>query len=144
MSANIQTSQAKQKDYYDAGRSTAPTYNEGDLIKITRTNFNNKGNSTKLLSKFVSPLRIKDVLGNDRYKIAEIPGFSTRKNKFESVVAFDRIRPWINIKSSHVNNKNLSSSVCGSSTSSESNDIDDRNIPTENHHHNNVSGSETK
>lgn len=142
VSANIHTSQAKQKENYDAGRAIAPTYNKGDLVKITRTNFNNKGNSTKLLSKFIGPFKIVEVLGNDRYKIAEIPGFSNRKHKFESVVAFDRIRPWININSSHVNDNNILSSK--SSTSSESEDIDDDNKQTEDQQPNNASESDTK
>lgn len=142
VSANIHTSQAKQKENYDAGRAIAPTYNKGELVKITRTNFNNKGNSTKLLSKFIGPFKIVEVLGNDRYKIAEIPGFSNRKHKFESVVAFDRIRPWININSSHVNDNNILSSK--SSTSSESEDIDDDNKQTEDQQPNNASESDTK
>lgn len=99
ISTNIQASQDKQKRQHDAGRAPATIYKEGDLVKITRTNFYNKGNSTKLLSKFVGPYKILEVLGNDRYKIVEIPGFTKKRKSYQSVVAADRIRPWINISS---------------------------------------------
>lgn len=115
ISANIEADQVRQKDRHDAGRAPATVYREGDLIKITRTQFYNKGNSTKLMSKFVGPFKIIEVLGNDRYKIADIPGFNKKKRIFESVVAADRIRPWINL------NKEPESS----SSSDESRDSDD-------------------
>lgn len=99
ISTNIQACQEKQKRQHDAGRAPATVYKKDDLIKITRTNFYNKGNSTKLLSKFVGPYKILEVLGNDRYKITEIPGFNKKRRSYESVVAADRIRPWINISS---------------------------------------------
>lgn len=118
-SVNIQASQAKQKSYYDAGRTLALTYNIGDLIKLTRTNFSNKGKSTKLMSKFIGPFKIIGVLGNDRYRIAEIPGFSKRRNKYESVVAHDRIRPWININSPLVENVEPSDNKSDSSSNSD-------------------------
>lgn len=66
------------------------------MIKITRTNFNNKGNSLKLLSKFIGPYKITEVY-NDRYKIAEIPGFTKGRNTFKTLVSADRLRHWISI-----------------------------------------------
>lgn len=50
---NIQSSQEKQKRQYDADRVPAAVYSKGDLVKITRTNFKNHGNSKKILSKFI-------------------------------------------------------------------------------------------
>ncbi|KAL4708399.1 hypothetical protein ACJJTC_019635 [Scirpophaga incertulas] len=93
----LQKFEIKQKARYDVGRAPAVVFSEGDLVKISRTNYYNKGNSSKLLSKFIGPFRIIKVLGNDRYQIANIPGFGKNKRKFESVVASDRIRPWVNI-----------------------------------------------
>lgn len=122
--ANIESSQAKQKQKYDQNRIPAPTYKAGDLIKITRTNFNNKGNSTKLMSKFIGPYKIAEVLGNDRYKIVDIPGFSKRKNKFDSVVAVDRIRPWISINMVNKNDDVEPVANSSSSSDSESNNSD--------------------
>ncbi|KAL4718308.1 hypothetical protein ACJJTC_008649 [Scirpophaga incertulas] len=95
--SNIKITQKKQKARYDVGRAPAVVFSEGDLVKISRTNYYNKGNSSKLLSKFIGPFRIIKVHGNDRYQIANIPGFGKNKRKFESVVASDRIRPWVNI-----------------------------------------------
>ncbi|XP_026743332.1 uncharacterized protein K02A2.6-like [Trichoplusia ni] len=122
--ANIESSQAKQKQKYDQNRIPAPTYKAGDLIKITRTNFNNKGNSTKLMSKFIGPYKIAEALGNDRYKVVDIPGFSKRKNKFDSVVAVDRIRPWISINMAEKNYDVDPVANSSSSSDSESNNSD--------------------
>lgn len=97
ISSNIKKDQEKQKNRYNSGRAPAVIFEEGDLIKLTRTNFYNQGKSTKLVSKFIGPYTIIKALGNDRYKIADIPGFG-KKRSFESVVAADRMRPWINKK----------------------------------------------
>ncbi|CAK1603777.1 unnamed protein product [Parnassius mnemosyne] len=98
ISENIEKEQAKQKDRYDANRVPATKYAVGDLVKISRNNFDNDKKSTKLLSKFVGPYKITEVLGNDRYKIADVPGFSKKGKLYTTVIAADRIRPWIHIK----------------------------------------------
>lgn len=126
ISSNIRSSQEKQKQNYDVGRIPAPTYKEGDLIKITRTNFNNKGNSTKLMSKYIGPFKIAQLLGNDRYKIVGIPGLTKRNNKFETVVAADRIRPWININSSTSSSQQNSSNRSSNSTNTSSSEDNDK------------------
>lgn len=99
--SNIRVSQERQKKAYDSRRLPAITYREGDLIKITKTNFNNDGKSKKLMPKFIGPYKVTKCLGNDRYEISNIPGFSTKK--YHSVVAVDRMRPWINIQSLEIN-----------------------------------------
>lgn len=126
VSSNIKNKQDKQKRQYDAERTPATVYKEGDLIKITRTNYYNQGNSSKLLSKFIGPFKIVQSLGNDRYKIAGIPGFSTNKRSFESVVAADRIRPWININHANIRNSIDNNIHSDLNTSS---DDDDDNLP---------------
>ncbi|KAL4712860.1 hypothetical protein ACJJTC_011930 [Scirpophaga incertulas] len=55
----------------------------------------------------------------------EIPGFSTRKNKFESVIAVDRIRPWINI---NIPDQNHDENEITDSSSSVSENELDKNI----------------
>lgn len=62
---------------------------------MARSNFYNKGNSTKLLSKYTGPYKIEKALGNDRYLIRNILGFNKKSKLTETVVAADRIRPWI-------------------------------------------------
>lgn len=140
VSANIKASQEKQKRRYDAGRTPAVVYKEGDLVKITRTNFYNKGSSTKLLSKFIGPYKIAKVLGNDRYKLIDIPGFNHKKRFFETVVAADRIRPWINIKalsSDYDNNSTCSSESSGSDSDDDVPLSELRHNKTSNKLHNN-------
>lgn len=48
----IDVEQEKQKKYYDKGRRPARQYTKGELIKITKTNFNNDGKSKKLLPSY--------------------------------------------------------------------------------------------
>lgn len=93
----IVSEQIKQKEYYDQGRRPARLYNEGDLVKITKTSFNNDGKSKKLLPSYIGPYRVTKVLGNDRYKVSSIPGFSNIKRKRKTTVAADRIKPWVHV-----------------------------------------------
>lgn len=118
---NISIDQEKQKRRHDSGRVPAVVYKKGNLVKISRTNFHNKGNSSKLLSKFIGPYRIVNCLGNDRYKITDIPGFNRKRKPFESVVAADRVRPWINTKVAEISSE--------SSNNSSNNEDSDDNLP---------------
>lgn len=108
VSDNIKRSQERQKEAYDANKSPATSYSVGDLVKITKTNFNNDGKSKKLLPKFIGPFKVTKSLGNDRYQICNVPGFNTKK--YDSVVASDRMRPWINIQALEINGSSRSSS----------------------------------
>lgn len=110
ISNNIQKDQAKQKEKHDAGRIAATKYEIGDLVKIFRNNFDNHGKSTKLLSKFVGPYKITEVLGNDRYRITDVPGFTKKGKPYKTVIAADRIRPWIHIKALELHSSGDSSS----------------------------------
>lgn len=110
VSTNIEVTQAKLKERHDANRVPAAKYNIGDLVKISRNNFDNNKQSTKLLSKFVGPYKVTEVLGNDRYRIDEVPGFQKRGKPYKTVIAADRIRPWIHIKALELHNSDKSSS----------------------------------
>lgn len=109
ISDNIEKDQAKQKQRYDANRIPAAKYKIGDLVKIIRNNFNNNSHSTKLLSKFVGPYKVTEVLGNDRYRITDVPGFIKKGKPYKTVIAADRIRPWIHIKALSLHNSDESS-----------------------------------
>lgn len=54
------------------------------------------------------------VMGNDWYEVSNVPGFSKTK-KYCSVIAADRMRPWINIKALNVvsDSESESSSASG-------------------------------
>lgn len=93
----IDREQINQKRHYDKGRRPARTYNKGDLVKVTKTAFNNNGKSTKLMPVYEGPYRVAKILGNDRYKLAPIPGFEGMRNKRKTTVASDRMQPWIHV-----------------------------------------------
>lgn len=114
----IDTEQAKQKLRYDQKRRPAKIYNTGDLVKITKVTFYNDGKSKKLLPSYVGPYRVTKVLGQDRYKIASIPGFSNCTNKRTTTVAADRMLPWVHVAALQLNRSD-------SSESSDDNDISD-------------------
>lgn len=107
---NIQKQQAKSKERHDANRVPATKYKVGDLVKISRNNFDNNKKSTKLLSKFVGPYKITEVMGNDRYRITDVPGFIKKGKPYKTVIAADRIRPWIHIKTLEIHNSDESTS----------------------------------
>lgn len=120
-SENIKSSQERQKKAYDAKRSPAISNSVGDLVKITKTNFKNDGKSKKLLPKFVGPYKITKSLGNDRYRISNVPGFNTKK--YDSVVAAERMRPWIHIQALEIDGSSrFSSDLVESSSNSSSNE----------------------
>lgn len=95
----IDKAQGRQKRYYDQGRRPARIYHNGDLVKITKVAFQNKGKSTKLMPSYEGPFRVVKVLGNDRYRVAPIAGFEGMKTKRRTTVAADRMQPWIHIAS---------------------------------------------
>lgn len=105
---SIDSEQEKQKAYYDKGRRPARIYSEGDLVKVTRTNFQNDGKSKKLLSSYIGPYRIAKVLSNDRYKLAAVPGMSNAKRIRKTTVAADRIMPWIHVAALDLNESDSS------------------------------------
>lgn len=109
VSTNIRKNQETQKKRHDTNRAPAPSYELGDLVKIARNNFDNNMKSKKLLSKFVGPYKITEVLGNDRYRISDIPGFNKKGKPYNTVIAVDRMRPWIHVKALDVHNSDSSS-----------------------------------
>lgn len=93
----IDKEQMKQKLRYDSGRKAARMYKVGELVKITKTCYKNDGQSKKLMPSYVGPYRVTKILGNDRYNVSPIPGLSGTRNKRQTVVAADRMSPWIHI-----------------------------------------------
>lgn len=83
-------------------------------MKITKVAFQSDGKSKKLLPSYVGPFRVTQALGQDRYKITSIPGFSNHKNNRTTTVAAERMLPWVHIAALQLNDD-------------ESNDDDDLN-----------------
>ncbi|CAG9122295.1 unnamed protein product [Plutella xylostella] len=99
----IDDDQHKQKQRYDKNRRPARIYSEGELVKITRTSFSNDGKSKKLIPSYIGPFRVVSALGNDRYRVAAIPGLNSTKNKRKTTVASDRMMPWVHVAALNVN-----------------------------------------
>ncbi|CAH0731238.1 unnamed protein product, partial [Brenthis ino] len=76
------------------------------------------GQSRKLVPKFQGPYRIASVLGNDRYEIVDTPLTRKGNRKYTSVVAVDKLKPWLSynrpdeIESSNDDNIDDSNSDC--------------------------------
>lgn len=102
----INAQQEKQKEKYDKGKRPARQYVEGELVKITKTAYANDGKSKKLLPAYTGPFRVVSILGNDRYRVAAVPGLTVTKNKRQTTVAADRMLPWVNIAALELNECN--------------------------------------
>lgn len=75
-------------------------------MRITKTSFNNDGKSKKLLPRYIGPYRVVADIGNDRYRVAAIPGLINSRNKRKTTVAADRMLPWVHVAALEVNNDN--------------------------------------
>lgn len=107
----IDEEQLKQKRRYDQNRKPGHIYNVGDLVGITRICFNNDGRSKKFMGSYVGPYRVSKVLGRDRYKVTPVPGMTSTQAKRLTIVAVDRMKPWIHIDALEVNEQDSASDV---------------------------------
>uniref|UniRef100_V5GQJ9 Retrotransposable element n=1 Tax=Anoplophora glabripennis TaxID=217634 RepID=V5GQJ9_ANOGL len=79
----------KMKMRFDRNRLGAKIYEKGDTVLVERTMFIKGLTSGKLVPKYIGPLRIIQVLGNDRYRVAS---FTKDRRRFKGIVASDRLR----------------------------------------------------
>lgn len=93
--AHISQEQRAQKERYDKTRRDATKYNDGDLVLVQITSEPATGSSKKLHPKFKGPFQIYKVLINDRYEVEDLRE-GCRRNR--TVVAADRMKPWITIQ----------------------------------------------
>ncbi|CAK1600047.1 unnamed protein product [Parnassius mnemosyne] len=96
VSSHISKQQETMKARFDKKRCTANTYKLGDLVMIAK-NVRNVGNSNKLVPPFSGPYKITTVLGNDRYEVCNVEGFSSRK--YRNIYSAHKIKPWIRLGS---------------------------------------------
>lgn len=92
---HISEEQRAQKERYDRTRKEARRYTKDELVLVQVTSEPTTGGSRKLLPKFKRPFRIRAVLPNDRYEVEDLREGSKR---LRTVVAADRIKPWISIQ----------------------------------------------
>lgn len=95
---NIKKSAISQKTAFDAKRKKAPLYKQGDLVVIKIPSHQNDGQSTKLMPVFKGPFQITQILGYDRYKVADMRGAERSAKKYEGVICVENIKPWIRIE----------------------------------------------
>lgn len=90
-------SQQKQKYYFDKRHKPPRSYSVGDMVMIR--NFDSTpGVSKKLIPQFRGPYEIKKILGNDRYLLADLPGFQNAQKLYTGIWAASNMRPWLNVK----------------------------------------------
>lgn len=92
---HIDRDQQKQKERYDRTRRDAAKYCDGDLVLVQVTSDSATDSSRKLHPKHKGPFRIHRVLLNNRYEVEDLREGSRRKR---TVVAADKIKPWITIQ----------------------------------------------
>lgn len=92
---NINKVAKKAKVTFDSKRKDAPKYNVGDLVVIKIPSHNNDGQSTKLLPLFKGPFQVREVLGHDRYKVADMRGAERTSKHYEGVTCAENMKPWI-------------------------------------------------
>jgi hypothetical protein len=66
-----------------------------DLVMIRIGSQPATGTSRKLLPKWRGPFKVVEVLGHDRYKVADIPGTTRSQLRYSGVAAAEHMKPWI-------------------------------------------------
>lgn len=94
VSKHINKQQNLQKTYFDKGRSKAKDYKLGDLVRVLR-NPAATGQSRKLLPKYQGPYRVSKKFDHDRYEIEDTPVTKKGKTAYKTVVAADKMQPWV-------------------------------------------------
>lgn len=77
------------KNRYDKNRLEATTFKVGDMVMVERTLLVKGLTSGKLVQTYVGPVKVSDVLGNDRYRVQSL---SADRRRFKGVVANDRLK----------------------------------------------------
>ncbi|CAK9814127.1 Pro-Pol polyprotein [Anthophora plagiata] len=95
ISSHISKEQKRQKERYDRTRREARRYTVDELVLVQVTSDPSTGGSRKLLPKYKGPFRIRTILPNDRYEVEDL---REGVKRLRTVVAADRIKPWIVIQ----------------------------------------------
>lgn len=94
---NIQKAAEKQKAYFDTKRKEAPQYKIGDLVVIKIPSISNDGQSTKLMPLYKGPFQVMEILGHDRYKVADMRGAERSTRRYNGVTCVENMKPWIRV-----------------------------------------------
>lgn len=88
--------QQRQKKLFDKKRKAPRNYQVGDVVVVQKTEAAT-GESRKLMAPYSHPMRVKAVLANDRYLVADLPNShrnAGRRATYERVIAVDKMKPW--------------------------------------------------
>lgn len=100
MSSHIKSLQEAQKSRYDKSRCKPHEYKEGDLVRVERQ-VPATGSSKKLVPKYQGPYKITKIYEHDRYQIEDTPLTRKGNKRYTTVVAVDKIKPWLNFRRPH-------------------------------------------
>lgn len=95
---NLRKAAEKQKQMFDSKRKDAKEYKVGELVVIKIPSQTNDGQSTKLLPVFKGPFQVTEVLGHDRYKVADMRGAERTTRRYEGVACVENMKPWVRIE----------------------------------------------
>lgn len=100
VNSHIKLSQEKAKKLYDRKRCKPHVYVVGDLISVERQ-IPSTGQSRKLVPKYQGPYRITKVYNCDRFQIEDTPLTKKGNKLYSTVVAVDKIKPWLSFNRPH-------------------------------------------
>ncbi|XP_073962580.1 uncharacterized protein [Choristoneura fumiferana] len=93
--SNIKRDAVRQKQAFDAKRKKAPNYMVGDLVVLKIPSQSNEGQSTKLLPLYKGPFQVTEVLGKDRYRVADMRGAERSSKRYDGTACVENMKPWI-------------------------------------------------
>lgn len=88
-SARINKRAVAMKRRYDANRKQAVKYSVGDMVMVQRTPMVKGLASGKLVQRYTGPVKVVQVLPNDRYRIESL---SRDRRRMRGVVASDKMK----------------------------------------------------
>lgn len=100
INSHVKAYQQYHKGMYDKKRCKPINFKVGDLVRIERQ-VPSLGQSKKLVPRFQGSYKITAILEHDRFQVEDTP--LTRKNgrHFSTVVAIDKIAPWLTFDRPH-------------------------------------------
>lgn len=82
------------KVYRDTHHKKPTMYKKGEYV-VVREIRSKSGVRSKLKPQYKEPYVFKRVFGNNRYVIADIPGFNLTSRPMDTILSSDRLKYWI-------------------------------------------------
>lgn len=110
VSAHSRSCQQAQKASFDKKRCKPYNYQVGDLVRIERQ-VPATGQSKKLVPRYQGPYKIVKAYDHDRYQVEDTPLTRKRGKHYTTVVAVDKMKPWLNFARPHDSNSSDEATV---------------------------------